>query len=68
MPEIEFFVIFNPLELFFGSCAKDGLIIGGIRARPISALAALSGLGVPKYAFTPLALPARKSGFVNNPG
>ncbi|MBW1988498.1 MAG: hypothetical protein JRI97_03030, partial [Deltaproteobacteria bacterium] len=37
-------------------------------ARPISALAALSGLGVPKYAFTPLALPARKSGFVNNPG
>ncbi|MBW1988439.1 MAG: hypothetical protein JRI97_02730 [Deltaproteobacteria bacterium] len=39
-----------------------------LRARPISALAALSGLGVPKYAFTPLALPARKSGFVNNPG
>jgi len=30
LPEIEFFFIFNPLELFFGSCAKDSLIIGGI--------------------------------------
>jgi hypothetical protein len=36
-------------------------------ARPLCTLAALLGLEVREYVFAPLALPAPKSGFVNNP-